>query len=178
MKDPCEGLNPDGTIRTGADRRRVPPEFEPILSAAARALRAVAGGAAELHLYGSVANGTAQPGVSDVDLLAINVPPGWCRNTSVELTARFSHLCRAVEIGEGTSGDFLGDARAARSVARKTLFAAAVGRGRGEPAASGPEPSSHRPRLPLGSRPRMLDRCPHPMRGGGHVQCVHPERHE
>ena len=50
MKDPREGLNPDGTIRTGAGRRRVPPEFEPILSAAAQALRAVAGGAAELHL--------------------------------------------------------------------------------------------------------------------------------
>lgn len=179
MKDPREGLNPDGTIRTGAGRRRVPPEFAPVLSAATRALQAVSGGAAELHLYGSVANGTAQPGISDVDLLAINVPPGWCQRTSVELTARFSHVCRGVDIGEGTSGDFLsgddeaygnrvflrhyclplaggnvlrpsgaflGDARAARgfngdigirlarwrsgsptarSVARKTLFAAA-----------------------------------------------------
>jgi uncharacterized protein len=51
----------DGTIVTGADHSQVPAPFEPLLADAV----ALAGEcAASLYVYGSVANGTARPGLS------------------------------------------------------------------------------------------------------------------
>jgi hypothetical protein len=41
LRDPCEALNADGTIRTGADRRRVPPAFEPVIATMVDAFRGV-----------------------------------------------------------------------------------------------------------------------------------------
>jgi hypothetical protein len=109
MLDPLEGLNADGTIRTGASRDRVPSDFEPVIAAALHAFTAIADESAELHLYGSVATGTARRGRSDVDLLAIDAPEKWCRETERDLSARFAALCRGVAIGRGTAGDYLGD---------------------------------------------------------------------
>ena len=109
MRDPDEGLNADGTIRTGADRSRVPSEFEPVIAAVLDAFDALGDGGAELHLYGSVATGTARPGRSDVDLVAIDVPEDWSRDLGRRLSARFSDLCRGVEIGRGTREDYLAD---------------------------------------------------------------------
>ena len=106
MLDPEEGLNPDGTIRTGARRDQVPAEFEPVLISAVEALGELADKHAELHLYGSVATGTAQVGVSDVDLLAIGVPEGWARDLGAALSGRFVDLCRGVEIGRAQAVDF------------------------------------------------------------------------
>lgn len=109
MRDPREGLNADGTIRTGARRDRVPTAFEPIISAVVEAFGDVADDTAELHVYGSAANGTALPGRSDVDLVAIDVAEDWCRETGRHLSARFSRLCRGVEIEHSGRRDYLGD---------------------------------------------------------------------
>jgi Nucleotidyltransferase domain len=71
MADPEEGVAPDGTIRTGAHRDRIPVAFEPVLTDAV----AFAGDrGASLYVYGSVANGTVRPRSSDVDLLSIDLP--------------------------------------------------------------------------------------------------------
>ncbi len=113
MLDPEEGLNADGTIRTGVARDRVPAEFEPVLVAAVEALRELPDEHAELHLYGSVATGMARLGVSDVDMVAIGVPEGWARATSAALSARFVDLCRGVEIGQARPGDLRRDGDAA-----------------------------------------------------------------
>ena len=109
MKDPREGLNADGTIRTGAGRRRVPAAFEPIIAAVLEEFDRVAAVASELHLYGSVAMGTARAGRSDVDLVAIDVPADWCADAGRRLSARFSDLCRGVEIGDAHRSDYTGD---------------------------------------------------------------------
>jgi hypothetical protein len=47
---------------------------------------------ASLYVYGSVANGTVRPGLSDVDLLSVGLadPPGLGRI----LSARYAELCR------------------------------------------------------------------------------------
>ena len=75
MADPDEGVAADGTIRTGARRDRVPAIFEPVMTdAVALAGESAAGKPASLYVYGSVANGTARPGSSDVDLLSIDLP--------------------------------------------------------------------------------------------------------
>lgn len=113
MLDPKEGLAPDGTIRTGARRDRVPAEYEPVLASAVAAFGEVSDKHAELHLYGSVATGMARLGVSDVDLLAIGVPAGWARDVSADLSRRFMDLCRGVEIGQAQMADFRGEGNAA-----------------------------------------------------------------
>lgn len=109
MRDPCEGLGVDGMIRTGADRGCVPAVYEPVIAAVLDAFEGVGDDAAELHLYGSVANGTARVGRSDVDLVAIDVPQDWAWQTGQRLSARFAELCRGVEIGRGSRGDYLAD---------------------------------------------------------------------
>lgn len=106
--DPEEGLNLDGTIRTGVRRDRVPTKFEPVLVAAVEAFGELPDERAELHLYGSVATGMAQVGLSDVDLLAIGVPEGWACDIGAVLSGRFADLCRGVQIGLANAEDFRG----------------------------------------------------------------------
>lgn len=109
MRDPREGLNADGTIRTGVGRERVPTAFEPIISDVLDAFDEVADDSSELLLYGSVATGTACVGRSDVDLVALETTEEWCREVGAELSARFSRLCRGVEIGHANRHDTLCD---------------------------------------------------------------------
>jgi uncharacterized protein len=104
VADPGEGVAADGTIRTGAHRDRVPAAFEPVL-ADATSLLGESG--ASLYVYGSVANGTARPGSSDVDLLAINLPDAAVLGR--RLTARYADRCRGVEVVVATAGDLAGD---------------------------------------------------------------------
>ena len=108
MADPEEGVAADGTIRTGAHRDLVPAAFEPVLADAV----AFAGECgASLYVYGSVANGTARPGSSDVDLLSIDL-----REAAVvgqRLSARYAGRCRGVEIAAATGADLAGDTDAA-----------------------------------------------------------------
>jgi uncharacterized protein len=108
VADPLEGVAADGTIVTGADRSRVPAPFEPLLADAV-ALAGECG--ASLYVYGSVANGTVRPGLSDVDLLSVGLadPPGLGR---IPL-ARYAELCRGVEVSAATAADLAGDSDAA-----------------------------------------------------------------
>ena len=108
MPDPREGMAADGTIVTGADRGRVPAAFEPVLADAV-AFAAECG--ASMYVYGSVANGTVRPGLSDVDLLSVDLadPPG----AGQILSARCAGLCRGVEISAATAADLAGDADSA-----------------------------------------------------------------
>lgn len=108
MADPEEGVAADGTIRTGARRDRVPAAFEPVL---ADAVALADGSGASLYVYGSVVTGTARPGLSDVDLLTVDLP-----NAAIlgrRLSARYAGLCRGVEIAAATSADLHGDTDAA-----------------------------------------------------------------
>lgn len=109
MLDPMEGLNADGTIRTGACREQVPTAFEPVIAAVLDEFAVVATESSELHLYGSVATGTARVQFSDVDLVAIDVPADWCKDAGRRLSVRFSRLCRGVEIGRADRSDYAGD---------------------------------------------------------------------
>jgi Nucleotidyltransferase domain len=68
VADPEEGLGADGTIQTGARRDRVPAVFYPML---ADAIAFLGESRASLYVYGSVANGTARSGSSDLDLLSM-----------------------------------------------------------------------------------------------------------
>jgi uncharacterized protein len=109
MRDPLEGVGPDGTITTGAARHRVPAAFEPVVRDAVAEFDAASTGSGELHLYGSVANGTARRGRSDVDLVAIDAPAGWAAAAGDRLSRRYADLCRAVQIGSASSSDYAGD---------------------------------------------------------------------
>ena len=107
MADPDEGVAPDGTIRTGARRDRVPDLFEPVLAEA----MALIDHETSLYVYGSVANGTARPGSSDVDLLAVGL-----RDASIisrRLSEAYADRCRAVEVADTTAADFDGESDAA-----------------------------------------------------------------
>jgi uncharacterized protein len=66
------GLNADGTIAREGALDRVPAAFAPVVDAARAGLTDTFG--ARMHsayLYGSIPRGTAIPGVSDLDLLAV-----------------------------------------------------------------------------------------------------------
>jgi hypothetical protein len=104
VPDPREGVAADGTIVTGADRSRVPAAFEPVL---ADAVAYSTESGASLYVYGSVANGTVRPGLSDVDLLSVDLadPVG----VGHVLSARYAGLCRGVEISAATAAELVGD---------------------------------------------------------------------
>lgn len=101
-------MAPDGTIRTGVRRARVPPLFEAVLT---EAIAFVGDSGPSLYVYGSVANGTARAGSSDVDLLSINLPEAALLGE--RLSARYAGSCRGVEFEAATTGDFVGDTDAA-----------------------------------------------------------------
>jgi uncharacterized protein len=108
VADPGEGVAADGTIRTGAGRDRVPAAFEPVLADAV-ALAGEPG--TSLYVYGSVANGTARLGSSDVDLLSIGLPDAVVLEQ--RLSARYADRCRGVEVAAATAGDLARDTDAA-----------------------------------------------------------------
>lgn len=104
VADPREGVAADGTIVTGADRSRVPADFEPVL---ADAIALADGSGASLYVYGSVANGTVRRGSSDVDLLSVGF--GEAAAAGRLLSARYAGLCRGVEISAAEAGELGGD---------------------------------------------------------------------
>jgi hypothetical protein len=108
MADPGEGVAADGTIRTGAHRDRVPAIFEPVMT---DAVAVVGESGASLYVYGSVANGTARPGSSDVDLLSIGLQDAAV--VGQRLSVRYAGLCRSVEVAAVTAADLAGDTDAA-----------------------------------------------------------------
>ena len=108
IHDQIEGVTSLGTIQTGASRDRVAEVFDPVLEAAVLASR-IADSDSSLYLYGSVATGRAQRGLSDVDLLAVGLPSAEAAEIARALSARFSGLCRAVEVAAAQESDFWGD---------------------------------------------------------------------
>lgn len=107
MRDPDEGVRPDGTIVTGARRDRVPAAFEPVVSAAVAEVGAVDKNV-QLYLYGSVATGQARIAKSDVDLLSIGLPNPAAEEIGRQLSHRFRALCRTVEVGAAQPEDIVG----------------------------------------------------------------------
>ncbi|MFN8073889.1 MAG: nucleotidyltransferase domain-containing protein [Kineosporiaceae bacterium] len=107
MIDPREGIAPDGTIVTGADRSRIPALFEPLVAAAVEDLSSPA--EASVYLYGSVATGQAQPGRSDVDLLAFGWDRQDARAVATRLVEGFPGVCRGVEIAVAGADDLVGE---------------------------------------------------------------------
>ena len=107
MHDPYEGVSSNGTIQTGASRDRVTEVFEPVLEAAILA-SCIGDRDSSLYLYGSVATGMAQPGLSDVDLLTVGLPSAEAAKVERALSIRFSDLCRAVEVAAAQESDFRG----------------------------------------------------------------------
>jgi len=107
MHDPYEGVTSNGTIQTGASRDRVAAIFDPVLDAAILASRIVDRDSS-LYVYGSVATGMAQPGLSDVDLLSVGLPSAEAVEIARTLSMRFSDLCRAVEVAAAQESDFWG----------------------------------------------------------------------
>lgn len=106
MRDPLEGLTADGRIRTGANRTNVPAPFEPIITDLISEFDHVHASSGELHLYGSVATGTARVGESDVDVLLINGSTAWAHEVGMRLSRRYANLCRGVEIGVAQTSDY------------------------------------------------------------------------
>lgn len=104
MLDPFEGMEQDGTIRTGVRRDRVSPEFAAVVRAA---VSAVDHHRSSLYLYGSVANGTAQVRTSDVDFLSIDLPSASA--VAARLSKDFALLCRGVEVAAAAAGDLVGE---------------------------------------------------------------------
>lgn len=105
MRDPWEGVTPDGFIVTGVDRARVPAAFAPVVDDAVRR----AGPGESLYVYGSVATGMARVATSDVDLLAIGMPAARAEAVSAELSAAHTSLCREVAVGAAQPADFDGE---------------------------------------------------------------------
>jgi hypothetical protein len=108
VRDPREGLSESGTIRTGADIRRVPESFRPVHQAATVMIQERET-SASVYAYGSVVTGQARTGVSDVDLLTIGLTPSDASLIGRELSTRFADVCRGVEIGAAEGGDFVGE---------------------------------------------------------------------
>lgn len=114
MKDPNEGLTPEGFIKTGVQRDRVAPLFEQVIEAALREVKEIEGDlqldAVSAFLYGSVSTGTAVPPISDLDLLTVGIPLDAAERAAHALSIRFRDLCRGVEIAAARKEDFLGEA--------------------------------------------------------------------
>ena len=108
MHDPLEGVTAEGTIRTGADRARIPADLWPVLEAAVD-LACAERPEVSVYVYGSVATGQAKIPTSDVDLLTIQLPVDAANQISGVLSSRFGDLCRGVEIAVSTDGDFVGE---------------------------------------------------------------------
>lgn len=112
MRDPREGIDPDGNIRTGAHRSRVPARYEPVLAALTDVV-ATAPEPVSLYVYGSVATGTARAPASDVDVVGIGLSATGAASAGTRLNRQFENLCRAVEIGVVRPEDLGGDGDAA-----------------------------------------------------------------
>ncbi len=108
MRDPRERRSEAGTIVTGASAARIPPAFRDLLDAACSEIGASYPGVST-YVYGSVANGQAVAGRSDVDLLAIGLSSEEAAAIGAELSDRFVELTRRVEVGAARQSAFVGD---------------------------------------------------------------------
>lgn len=108
MRDPDEGLDADGSIRTGASADRIREPFAQLLVDVAAGVRERAPDAS-VHVYGSVATGQAIAPTSDVDLLTIGLPSHDAAELTELFSRRYASVCRGVEVGAAADDDFVGD---------------------------------------------------------------------
>ena len=108
MLDPIEGVSPEGSIVTGADRG-IPTRFQTILDEAVASL-AERNASTDVYVYGSVATGTAIPGVSDVDLLTIGASSADAEDVATRMSQRYATECRAVDVAVAQASNYIGDA--------------------------------------------------------------------
>lgn len=105
VRDPDEGVDPNGCIRTGARAERIAGPFRSVID---RAVKEV--GDAEpkawLAVYGSVATGRAVAPTSDVDLLSVGIERPQAEFISASLSAEFRHVCRSVDVAAGRFDDY------------------------------------------------------------------------
>ena len=112
--DPREGVDPDGHIRTGVHRSRVPAPYERVLASLTNALAGASRPVpVSLYLYGSVATGTARIPASDVDAITVGLSGTEAESLSEQLSEQFTNLCRAVEIGAAQPEHYTGEGDAA-----------------------------------------------------------------
>lgn len=112
MRDPAEGIDPDGYLTTGADRSNVGAAFEAALGDAAQRCAARCSPGYGLYVYGSVATGQAVAGRSDLDLVLVVADPadkGRVADIGPALTERYASLFREVSLGTTTVGEVLAD---------------------------------------------------------------------
>lgn len=105
LRDPREGVGPDGIIVTGVGARPVLAAYEAVLATSAEKLTSHLGDALHgLYVYGSVATGQARPPRSDLDLYAVTRWPAAdaCREAADTLSAAFVDTVRAVGIASTT----------------------------------------------------------------------------
>lgn len=115
MRDPQEGVGPDGTIVTGVGTRPIGAAYEAVLAASAEEVTARLGDALHgLYVYGSVATGQARPPRSDLDLYAVTRWPAAaaCREAADALSAAFVDTVREVGIASTPRDEVMADGSA------------------------------------------------------------------
>lgn len=114
VHDPREGVDPDGCIRTGAHRSRVPAAYEPVVTSLVSAVAGASGTTpVSLYLYGSVATGTARVPASDVDAVTVGLGEDDAAAVSARLSEQFAGVCRSVDVGAAQPQHWSGDGDAA-----------------------------------------------------------------
>jgi uncharacterized protein len=117
MKDPDEGLSPEGMIETGVRKERIAPLFQAAIEESIKrvkeASRLLKLNDISLYLYGSVATGAAVSPSSDIDFLSIGLPPGTAQHIASTLSSKFKPICRGVEFATANYEDFQGESDAA-----------------------------------------------------------------
>jgi uncharacterized protein len=102
VRDPREGVDPDGVIVTGAAADRVPARYAEALDDAVATLSVELGDVLHsIYLYGSVATGEARPPRSDLDLIVVleQPAPEAVARAAAALSERHRQLAREVGIG-------------------------------------------------------------------------------
>jgi uncharacterized protein len=114
-RDPCEGVDADGFIVTGAASARVPEVYRPVLADCVETLVVRFGQRLHsLYLYGSAATGQARPPASDLDLVAVwlsDVDEDLVARTAAELSGRHAAVVREVGVGSSTLAELFADGR-------------------------------------------------------------------
>jgi predicted nucleotidyltransferase len=80
----------------------------PIVEQVVREISAVAPDTS-VHVYGSVATGTARPPTSDVDILTVGLPGARARELAARWSEEWRESCRGVEVAASMPADVDGD---------------------------------------------------------------------
>jgi uncharacterized protein len=100
VRDPDEGVGPDGTVTTGAGRSALPSVYRELVEAAVAELTSTLREALHsVYVYGSVATGQARPPRSDLDLVVVLRRPAPVDEVARRLSDHHRAVVREVAIG-------------------------------------------------------------------------------